>query len=1174
MALAPTALAPVSLDDKYTLEEGRIYVTGTQALVRLPMLQRARDLAAGLNTGSFISGYRGSPLGGVDMAFWGAKKFLARNPIHFQPGVNEDLAATAVWGSQQLAYSPGARYDGVVGIWYGKGPGVDRSGDPIKHGNFAGTAPHGGVLALAGDDHACKSSTLPHQSEFAFVHYLMPVLNPASVQEYLDLGLAGIAMSRFSGCWVAFKCITETVDSTASVTIDPSRVSLVTPGDFDLPPGGLSIRWPDAPVEAERRLIDYKLPAVQAFARANGIDRVVLGGPQRRIGIIAAGKAYLDVRQALEDLGISEQTAIEIGLSIYKPALVWPMEPQALRAFAEGLDEILVVEEKRNLIEDQVRAQLYNWPADKRPRIVGKTEEDGQMLLSSSYELAPIAIAGAIVKRLKKAGVPFELSNRLAFLESREALRANKQSVERTPYFCSGCPHNTSTNVPEGSRAVAGIGCHTMAISMNRSTSFISQMGGEGVFRVGQQPFTDEKHIFSNLGDGTYFHSGLLAIRQAVAAKANITYKILFNDAVAMTGGQKVDGELTVPQVAHQVWAEGIERLVVVSDEPERYAGFGSFPPYTTIHHRDDLDTIQRELREVPGVTVMIYDQTCAAEKRRRRKRKLMVDPPKRAFINELVCEGCGDCSKTSNCVSVTPIETEFGRKRAIDQSSCNKDLSCIKGFCPSFVTVHGGQLKRPQVQAKGPAGDGATFPDIPEPVLPALDRPYGMMVTGIGGTGVVTIGALLGMAAHIEGKGCTILDQTGLAQKGGAVMSHIRLAPTPDHINAVRLGAGSTDVVIGCDMVVSASGEAISKMAPETTRAVINTKETITGAFTQNPEFRIPGQEMIDRIADACGGADRVSALNATEMATALMGDSIATNLFVLGYAYQKGLVPISAAAIEAAIELNGVAIAMNRQAFLWGRRAAHDEAAVRAIATPAEKSAGDVVDLDTFRKPAETLADMVDRRVTFLTGYQNRAYAERYRELVATVAATEQEKVPGSEALAKAVARYLFKLMAYKDEYEVARLYTDGSFKKAIEAQFEGDYKLQFHLAPPALNNRDPATGRLKKQAFGPWMLRVFGLLARFKHLRGTSWDPFGHTEERKMERRLIDEYRRVLSELTAKLTAENLDLAVEIASVPEQIRGYGHVKERNVEEAKAREADLLARFRDPAAPRAAAE
>ncbi len=1151
------ALQAVSLDDKYTRESGRVFLTGTQALVRLPMMQRQRDLAAGLNTAAFVTGYRGSPLGGVDQQMAHARQFLQKHHIEFQAGVNEDLAATAVWGTQQLDLFGDSNYDGVFAMWYGKGPGVDRSGDVLRHGNMAGSARHGGVLLLAGDDHTAKSSTTAHQCELTFQDLMIPVLNPADVQEFLDLGLYGWAMSRYSGCWIGFKTISETVESSASIDVDPARTRIVLPEDFEMPPGGVHIRWPDTPLEQEERLHRHKVYAALAFARANKLDRMVIGDNERRFGIITAGKAYLDVRQALDDLGIDEARARQIGLAVYKVGMSWPLEREGIRRFAEGLDEILVVEEKRAVIENQVKEQLYNWRADVRPRVVGKFDEEREWMLPSIGELTPARIARTIAKRIARFHTSEDISQRLRFLaEKDKAMQAGKTPMARVPYFCSGCPHNTSTRVPEGSRALAGIGCHYMVQWMDRHTDTFTQMGGEGVTWVGQAPFSKTGHVFANLGDGTYFHSGILAIRAAVAAGVNITYKILYNDAVAMTGGQAVDGPLDPAMITRQVAAEGVQRIVVVSDDPEKYPLGVDWAPGVTVEHRDDLDRVQKELRETAGVTVLLYDQTCAAEKRRRRKRGRYPDPPRRVFINEAVCEGCGDCSVKSNCVSVVPVETEFGRKRAIDQSSCNKDYSCLNGFCPSFVTVHGGKIRKQQKAREG-AGT-AVWEALPEPQPPALDSPYGIVITGVGGTGVVTIGALLGMAAHLEGRGCSVLDMAGLAQKGGAVVSHVRLAPQPDDIHAVRISAGSARLVLGCDLVVAAGFEALSKMTTGRTRAVINSHQVMTGDFTRKPDLAFPGDEMERLIAEAAGPG-QADFLDATRIATALLGDSIATNLFMLGYAWQKGLVPLGAEAIDKAIELNGVAVEANRAAFLWGRRAAHDLAAVEKAAAPrAEPKSHDL---------SKSLDELVSRRVAELTEYQNAAYAARYSALVEKTKAAEASRTPGYAGLTEAVARYYFKLLAVKDEYEVARLYSAPAFRRGLREQFAGDYKLSLHMAPPLLAQRDLETGHLKKREFGPWILTAMQVLAKLKGLRGTPLDIFGYSAERRMERKLIADYETLMDEVLSGLTPDNHALAVELAAIPEKIRGFGHVKETHLKTAKACEADLLAAFRDPA-------
>jgi indolepyruvate ferredoxin oxidoreductase len=1168
-------LAAASLDDKYTLERGRVFMTGTQALIRLMMLQRERDLRAGRNTAGFISGYRGSPLGGLDQALWRAQQHLQSHHIKFQPGVNEDLAATAIWGTQQVGMFPGANYDGVYSMWYGKGPGVDRCGDVFKHANAAGTSPLGGVLALAGDDHAAKSSTLPHQSEHIFKACLIPHLNPANVQDYLDLGLHGFAMSRFSGCWIAFKCVTDVVESGASVVVDVERVKTIIPEDFVLPPGGLNIRWPDAILDQEARILDYKVYAALAYCRVNGLDRIVWDSPRARFGIATAGKSYGDVMEALSSLGLTKEICEDIGIRVYKIAMTWPLEPQGARRFAEGLEEILVVEEKRQLIEYQIKEELYNWKEGVRaPRVVGKFDDSGEWsrsggqpagtwLLPAHYEHSPAMVAKAIAQRLEKLGLTEKLGSqfrdRLAFLGFKEKVLAKPRvTAIRQPYFCSGCPHNTSTRVPEGSRATAGIGCHFMAVWMDRKTSTFTHMGAEGAPWIGQAPFTKEKHIFANLGDGTYFHSGLLAIRAAVAAKVSMTYKILYNDAVAMTGGQRHDGPLDPAMISRQIAAEGVKPIVIVTDEPEKYPHGTNWAPGVTIRHRDELDQVQRELREVSGVSALIYDQTCASEKRRRRKKNEFPDPAVRAVINEMVCEGCGDCSVKSNCLSVEPLETEFGRKRVINQSSCNKDYSCLKGFCPSFVTVEGGRLKKGKSAAK--AVD--EFPELPNPSLPELQTPYGILITGIGGTGVITIGQIIGVAAHLEGKGVSVLDMSGLAQKYGAVMSHVQVAARPENLNATRIDTGGASLVVGCDLVVTASTEAVSKMSSSLTRSVVNASVTPTAEFVKNPNWQLPGSDLQGDIREASQAADFVAA---TEVASGLMGDAIATNMFMLGYAFQKGWVPVSAEALERAIELNGVAVEFNCKSFLWGRRAAVDLERVRRIATPA-----DVIPIDQHF--SRNLDELVERRVKFLTGYQDAAYAEKYRTLVEKVHTAEKEKINSSK-LTEAVARYYAKLLAYKDEYEVARLHCGGEMRKKIEGMFEGDYKVVYHLAPPLFAKTDPLTGEPKKIKFGPWMGAIFRVLAALKGLRGTSFDVFSYTAERRMERALIAEYEADVEKLLAKLSTGNHSLAVQIASIPEEIRGFGHIKTRNVATARKKRTELLGKFETAHAERAAA-
>jgi indolepyruvate ferredoxin oxidoreductase len=1151
-----------TLDDKYTRSEGRIYLSGVQALVRLPLMQQMRDRAAGINTGGFISGYRGSPLGGFDLELWRAKKHLAASNINFTPGLNEDLGATMVWGTQQTNLFPGAKVDGVFSMWYGKGPGVDRCGDVFKHGNAAGTSKHGGVLALAADDHACRSSTLPHGSELEFVSAMMPVLNPAGVQDILDMGLLGWAMSRFTGRWVGFKTIAETVESSASVNVNPHQLDIILPEDFVLPPGGLNIRWPDPPLEQEMRLHQYAVQAAVAFARANGIDRTVLDSKHARLGIVTTGKSYLDVLQALEYLGLDRKACEDIGIRVYKVGMTWPLEPIGIREFARGLEDIIVVEEKRSFIESQMKEHMYNWDHHTRPSIVGKYDEAGDWILPSTNELTPARIARVIARRVQRFFTSDTIDDRLKWIAAKEReLAVPRTNFPRVPHYCSGCPHNTSTQVPEGSRALGGIGCHYMVTWMDRKTDTFTQMGGEGVTWCGQAPFTDTDHVFQNLGDGTYFHSGSLAIRQSIAAKVNITYKILYNDAVAMTGGQPVDGTLTVPDIAWQVRSEGVDKIIVMSDDIGKWSKPEIFPSGVEFLDRAELDATQKRMREFKGVSVLIFDQTCATEKRRRRKRGKIADPKKRVMINSLVCEGCGDCGKKSFCVSVLPKETEYGRKREIDQSGCNKDYSCVKGFCPSFITVHGGELRK----RKGVDAD-ALFAALPTPTLPSLERPWNILITGVGGTGVVTIGALLGMAGHLESKGATVLDQTGLAQKGGAVTTHVRISNDPADIHAVRIAAGEADLVLGCDMVVVNDYWALSKIRAERSQVVLNTYQAMPGQFTMQPDMAFPAAGIIEAVSTALGGRAPLQ-IEATLLANALLGDSIASNLFMLGYAWQKGLVPLSFESIDRAVELNGAAVKMNQQAFAWGRLAAVNPDAVREAAGLKKDSADDIQVLGPLddSKLAKTLEERISRRVAFLTDYQNAAYAARYQALVDKVAATESRKLSGSTKLTEAVARYYFKLMAYKDEYEVARLHTSKQFREQIERTFEGKYSIHFHLAPPLLAKKDNH-GHLVKAEYGGWVYKAFGMLAKLRGLRGSAFDPFGYTAERKMERQLIVDYAATIEELLSGLTADNVALAAEIASIPELIRGYGHVKEAHLKPALTTQARLLAQWRSP--------
>jgi indolepyruvate ferredoxin oxidoreductase len=1148
-------LRSVSLDDKFDLAQTRVMVNGYQALTRALLMQKERDRRSGLNTAGYVTGYRGSPLGGLDQQLMRAGRFLAAHDVKFQPGINEELAATALWGSQQAELRGEGKFDGVFGMWYGKGPGVDRSGDVFRHANLAGSARNGGVLALMGDDHTAESSTTAHQSEFHFVDVMIPILNPAGVQEIMDYALYGWALSRFAGSWAALKCMHETVESTGVVDGSLDRIEIVTPTDFVMPEGGLNIRLVDTILGQEARLHDFKRDAMLAFVHANKLNKMITsGGRSPKIGIITTGKAYLDVRQAFDELGIDEIRCNDLGIRLFKIACPWPISRRELADFAQGLDLIIVVEEKRSLIEVQVREELYG--TANQPVCIGKKDEQGNWLFPVKGALDPNDVAICLGERLLRYGDNAELAANVKRLQgAQKALAETADVAQRIPYFCSGCPHNTSTRVPEGSRAYAGIGCHYMAQWMERETLGFTQMGGEGANWVGEAPFSKRGHVFQNLGDGTYNHSGYLAIRAAIASGTTMTYKILFNDAVAMTGGQTNEGGLNVPQIARQVAAEGAARVVVVTDEPDKYAKDTDWPRGLTVHHRDELDAVQRELSLVPGVSVLIYDQTCAAEKRRRRKRGAFPDPLKRVVINDLVCEGCGDCGVKSNCVSVQPLMTEWGRKRTIDQSSCNKDYSCLNGFCPSFVTVHGAKLKH---------GESVMQPEhwaaLPEPKLPLANHPYSIIVTGVGGTGVVTVGAIIAMAANLEGKGAGVIDMAGLAQKGGAVYSHIRIANRPEDIHAIRVAAAGADLVIGGDIVVAGTKKVLGAIKPGT-KVMVNTFEFLPGDFTRKADYSLP-IERIKRALNAAAG-NGVHFVDVTKFATGLLGRAIASNMLGIGYCYQIGTLPVSAEAIEKAIELNGEEVAMNIAAFRYGRRIAVDPKSVEALIKQQPELQNDALKL------SQTFDETVERRVEFLTAYQNARYAKRYRGLVEKVRAAEAEKAPGQCGLAEAVARYLFKLMAYKDEYEVARLYSDSGFVERVRASFDGDLRFEFHLAPPLLARRDAKTGEPRKMTFGPWLLTAFKVLAKFKFLRGTPLDPFGYTLERKSERQLRADYEALLAELMDKLTPANHAAAVGLAALPEKIRGFGPVKQRHLVAAKAEEAALWEAFRQAPAP-----
>ena len=1131
----------VLLTDKYELDEGRAFLTGIQALVRLPLDQKRRDIKAGLNTAGFISGYRGSPLGGYDMQIERAGALMKSHDIQFWAGLNEDLGATAVWGSQQLGQFAGARYDGVFGIWYGKAPGVDRTGDVFKHANFAGTAKFGGAIAVAGDDHMCKSSTLPSQSEFAFMDAEIPVLSPASIQDVLDYGLYSFAMSRFSGAWAGLIALADTMDSGAVIDVGAHRLDIRLPLDFDMPDEGLSLRRGDDPMAKEARLRQYKLPAAQAFVRANGLDREIVAGPNRRVGLVATGQATRDIFEALDAIGVSPALAADLGLAIYKVAMPWPLEPYALRAFALGLETMLVVEHKRALIETQIRDALYDLPDHQRPRVIGKKGLNGAPLLPDTGSIAIPLLARVLFDLLPEGP---HTQQGLAYLarvgESKDRARTLEGDAHRKPHFCSGCPHNTSTVVPEGSRALAGIGCHYMANYMpERHTDMTSQMGGEGIGWIGQAPFTDETHVFVNLGDGTYSHSGSLAIRAAVTGKVNVTYKLLYNDAVAMTGGQQTESGQTTPQIAKQLLGEGVTKVVIVADDPSRYDGV-LLEPSVKVLPRAELDEVQRDLRDTKGVTVLIYDQMCATEKRRRIKRKLMAKTTVRAYINPAVCEGCGDCSKVSNCLSIHPLETEFGTKRKIDQSSCNQDTRCVDGFCPSFITIEGAH--NPRRDRERPVFDATNIP-LPEPMN--LDRPRSIVFTGVGGTGVTTVSAIVGMAAHVDGKASSTLDMTGLAQKGGQVLSHVRIAKNPEDIRSGRVPPASADVVIAGDLIVATNLDALALVSNSLTRAVGNFDITPTSEFIQNRSRRYRAQPKIDLFEQAVASLDII---HAEALAEEYLYDAMFSNMILLGFAWQKGLVPVSLRGLYRAIKLNGVAIDDNVLAFDLGRLASYDPERLKDMVPVREAP------------PEKSLDDLIAHRVAHLTHYQNAAYAETYSDAVAKVR-THETTLGLGENLTRAVATNLSKLMAYKDEYEVARLYSDPAYLEGLDATLVRRKSIKIWLSPPMIAPIDPHTGHAKKIAFGSWVLGAFKVLQHGKSLRGGAFDVFGRTDERKMERDLRDTYLADLEILLATLSPTTAKTITEIARLPDEVRGFGHVKAASVVTMRAKRDVLMA-------------
>lgn len=1147
--------ADITLEDKYITEEGWIYLTGMQALVRLPLQQRLRDAAAGLNTSGYISGYRGSPLGRYDMELWAAEKALRVANVVFRSGLNEDLAATAIWGAQYVGTFPGAKVDGVFGIWYGKGPGVDRSGDALRHGNLAGTAPTGGVLCLAGDDHGAKSSTVANFSDPIFIAVGMPVLYPSNTQELLDYGLHGIAMSRFSGCWVGMKVVTDVVEGGGSVFVAPHAPIIRLPeppseakGPFG---AGYHIRRFDMPLAQEDRLYNHKHAAVLAYARCNDLNQITMNATNARTGIVAAGKAWQDLAQALGNLEIDDQRAAALGLRVLKVGMVWPLDPEIVRQFAEGLSTIIVVEEKRPLLEDQLRGILYG--SAQAPRIVGKhmggsvfDPNRGAVVFPNSAEISPNLIAKVIADvmgDLLPTGCATPTS-------APKLLGAGAQA--RTPSFCSGCPHNRSTKVPQGSRAMAGIGCHTMALLTNpQQTTTASHMGAEGTMWLGQQPFTTEKHVFANMGDGTYAHSGILAIRQAVAAKVPITYKILFNGFVSMTGGQSVEGAQTPQQILASLAGEGVGKMALVTDDPERYKDV-ELPRCVAVHPRTELDAVQRAFREYPDVSIILYDQPCAAERRRLRKRGQWAEPDKRTFINPAVCEGCGDCGTASNCMSIEPLETELGRKRRINQASCNKDYSCVEGFCPSFVTVHGGKLRRGSAATKEARAVVWTSV-LPDPTIDTLHRTHNVLISGIGGTGVVTIGQTLAMAAHVQGYFSSNLDVTGLAQKYGAVSSHVRIAPRPEMLHATRIAAGDADTMIGCDLIVAAGDESISRLSSGTSCAVVCTDLIPTSDFARNPDWHIDAAELIGRLKSVLGANARL--FDGQRLAHQLMGDPIAANMLMLGAAWQLGWIPLTFEAIGRAIELNGVAIAMNKEAFEWGRRAAHDLPGVQRIAN----AMNPLPATDDAQRAERSVEDIVAHRSAHLVVHTGDALAARYRMGVQRIRTAEAAAGPG-DALTRAVAHNYHRLLAVKDEWEVARLYSHADFKTALNREFEGNYKLHFHVGAWPFAKADAKAGTVVKAEVGAWLMTAFKWMSRLRWLRGSVVDPFRNNAERHLEHQLLSQYESDLDRILAGLDARTFPIAVKLASLPQTIRGYGHVKAAQAAAASAAREKLL--------------
>ena len=1132
------------LEDKYTLESGIRFLTGTQALVRIPLVQIRKDNKNNLKTACYISGYRGSPLGGYDQQILQNINYLNAKNIHFQPGINEELAATSLWGTQQSNLRGEGKYDGVFGVWYGKGPGVDRAGDALKHVNLAGTSKYGGVLALMGDDHICESSTTSHQSEFAMMDAMIPFFNPSGVQEILDYGLYGIHLSRQSGCWIGIKCVHDNVSSGATVDLNENRLLIKNVNEEFIPNEGLNIRLNDTPQAKEHRLHYHKIKAVKEFCKINKLNEIKYNFPNSKIGIVTTGKSYLDTKLAFEKIGIDNNLAKIIGIKFLKIAMPWPLENSIIEEFSEGLEKIIVVEEKRSLIETQIKEILFN--TNKNIKIIGKLDEENNDLFLSSGSLDPGIIAIKLYKHLKQLHLSERIQNKINNLKNLVRNNNNFLNVKRTPYFCSGCPHNTSTKIPENTRAITGISCAYLVQNMERNNEGFTQMGSEGASWVGESVFSNTDHIFQNMGDGTYIHSGILSIRHAVAAKTKMTFKILYNDAVALTGGQALDGLPTVAQMSRQLESEGVKKIAIITDEPNKYRSKDKFSNNSRIYDRKEIIDVQIKLSQINDTTAIIYDQTCAAEKRRRIKKLILPEPNKKIFINEKVCEGCGDCGIQSNCISIVPVETEYGRKRQIDQSNCNKDYSCVEGFCPSFVSVVGDVKLKTNINDSLIERINST---ISEPILPEIQQSYGIMIAGIGGTGVVTIGAILATAAQIDGKGSGVLDMTGLAQKGGAVKSFLRIFKDPKEISAIRLSYGDTNLLMGLDLLVANDAEVLKTLDKQTTKSIINSDEIMTGEFTRDKNFFLPFDKMKDNLLNILG-KNNIAFLPSNTIANKILGDSILSNMFIVGNAYQSGLIPIKAIAIEQAIKLNGVSIEENIHAFKLGRHSLNMKDEILNLIYEKEK-----IIIDSDKK-------IVDR-YNFLIEYQNKKYANKYRELVDYVKKSEEKISIGSKKFSKAVAINFFKLLSYKDEYEIARLYSDDEFINKINDTFEGNFKINFHLSPLIFYKKNKVTGHPLKTNFGPWIMILFKIIRNFKFLRGTYFDFFSYFEERKTERLLIKNYKTRILEICSKLTKDNYKLALEIASVPDQIRGFGHIKKKNIEIAKCCEAKLMSSF-----------